>query len=562
MTNDAPTTTDAASPAPTTSQVRSAGAAAFARGAAAWHRIEPWLASIGDRLNPILVKETRQSLKSWQFTLTFVLLLVTCWVVTIGGVAWVGPSIYYAAAGGSMLLAYYVLLAGLLIVFVPYSAFRSLTAEREDNTYELLSITTLRSRQIISGKLGSAVAQMLVYFSAITPCLAFTYLLRGVDLPTIVLLLVYTFLVSLALSLLGLVFGALQVQKFGQAFLAVGFVGLLLMFLVWTIQAAFMMITTGYVVVSSSEFWIANLAIATAYVTTFALVYYAAAALISFPSENRSTPLRLMMVVQQTAWIGWIAYLAFADNLDEVMVTGAAVAGGAYWYLMGSMLTGERPEMSRRARRDLPQSLWGRALFTWLFPGPASGYMFVVANLTAIAFMYVATLFSLAALIPTAGNSLWTELFALVILGWSYLVAYLGLGRLLITVLRRVAKVTMLAAVLINFLLLLAGSGIPMIIQMMSVDLRKSGYTLLQVTNPFYTLYTVARGELPSDATVPLMAVPAAAVCVLLLNLPAVVRELQQVRVAAPQRVLDDDAELLSPPPGPSSPWDTPEQTA
>ena len=131
------------------------------------------------------MKETRQALKSFQFTITFVLVLVACWVVTIGGVALIGPGIFYAAAGGTMLMAYYVILAFPLMVVVPYSAFRSLAAEREDNTYDLLSITTLKPRQIISGKLGSSIVQMAVYFSAITPCLAFTYLLRGVDVPTI-----------------------------------------------------------------------------------------------------------------------------------------------------------------------------------------------------------------------------------------------------------------------------------------------------------------------------------------------------------------------------------------
>ena len=102
------------------------------------------------------------------------------------------------------------------MVVVPLSAFRSLTAEREDNTYDLLSITALKPRQIISGKLGSSVTQMAVYFSAITPCLAFTYLLRGVDLPTIAVLLAYTFFWSLGLSMIGILLATLTPQRFVQ----------------------------------------------------------------------------------------------------------------------------------------------------------------------------------------------------------------------------------------------------------------------------------------------------------------------------------------------------------
>ena len=113
-----------------------------ARVEAAWRSVESWLVWLGDYLNPILVKETRQALKSLQFTMTFVLVLVACWVVTIGGVAIIGPGIFYSATGGTLLLAYYSILAFPLAVVVPYSAFRSLAAEREDNTFDLLSITT------------------------------------------------------------------------------------------------------------------------------------------------------------------------------------------------------------------------------------------------------------------------------------------------------------------------------------------------------------------------------------------------------------------------------------
>src|SRR5207244_7068662 len=138
---------------------------------------------------------------------------VACWVVTMGGVAIIGPRIFYAAEGGSLLIWYYTILAFALFVVVPYAAFRSLAAEREDNTYDLLSITTLRSRQIISGKLGSAVLQMAVYFSAIMPCLAFTYLLRGIDLPTITFVLAYLFLWSLGLSMVGILVATLTKRR-------------------------------------------------------------------------------------------------------------------------------------------------------------------------------------------------------------------------------------------------------------------------------------------------------------------------------------------------------------
>ena len=75
-----------------------------------------------------------------------------------------------------MLCGYFIILTIPVLIIVPFSAFRSLAAEREDGTFELLSITALSSRQIVTGKLGSAMLQMLIYYSALAPCIAFTYL--------------------------------------------------------------------------------------------------------------------------------------------------------------------------------------------------------------------------------------------------------------------------------------------------------------------------------------------------------------------------------------------------
>ena len=72
-------------------------------------------------------------------------------------------------------------------------------------------------------------------------------------------------------------------------------------------------------------------------------------------------------------------------------------------------------------------------------------------------------------------------------LAWAYVVGYLGLGRLVISVLRRWMFVSLTAGFLFHVILVLAGVGIPLTIQMTSRTLRNEGYTLLQMTNPFWT---------------------------------------------------------------------------
>ena len=74
---------------------------------------------------------------------------------------------------------------------------------------------------IITGKLGSAAMQMVVYLSAVSPCLAFTYMLRGIAFPTILVLLFYVVLGSLGLSVISLLIGTLTTEKHWQVVLSV-----------------------------------------------------------------------------------------------------------------------------------------------------------------------------------------------------------------------------------------------------------------------------------------------------------------------------------------------------
>src|SRR5436190_99754 len=82
-----------------------------------------------------------RAFKSRQFTVSFLLLLLLGWMWSICGLAIMGPAASYSTGGPFMFFGYYLILAFPLIVIVPYSAFRSLATEREDRTYELLSIT-------------------------------------------------------------------------------------------------------------------------------------------------------------------------------------------------------------------------------------------------------------------------------------------------------------------------------------------------------------------------------------------------------------------------------------
>ncbi len=543
-----------------------------------WDRFDAWLQKASDRLNPILVKEARQALRSRQFVITFMLMLAAGWLWSFLGLASIGPSVYYSAEGPKMLFVYHLILSFPLLVVAPYSAFHSLSSERQDRTYELLSITSLGARQILAGKMCAILLQMMVYLSAIFPCLAFTYLLRGLDIFTIVLVVSYTCLLSLALSATGLLLGAIAPLR--QRHIGVSVILALLLFGAFFCEnvVIFQLIYFGGLAVVSTEFWIAQWVVASIFVNYFAIVFLAAHSQLLTISENRSTALRWSLVAAQLTFVVWMVFLAVASGEPEVLM-GLIFFSTIFWYLCGVYLTGEAGTLSPRVKRDLPQSVLGRAFLTWFVPGPGTGYMFVLVNLLAVSLLTLLPYHVIGEAIrnTTAAQAgagmnpntafygrLQTWLSAGDYLGAAavalcYLAIYLGIGSLIIRWLRRYVDVKLALPLVINVILMMFGCITPWVIQMTSPTLRRSGWTLLQIPNAAWTMMEVCFGNRVVQIDVLLLALGLGAGFVWLLNLLPLLDELRQVRVAPPARVQAEDEAIaaeLAVPEGPKNPWD------
>ncbi|MCO6455990.1 MAG: hypothetical protein J5I93_11890 [Pirellulaceae bacterium] len=506
-----------------------------------WLRLERTLERASERLNPILVKEARQALKSRQFVVTFSLLLCFGWGWTVLGILLLClemglTGVAYAPSGRFMLIGYYIVLAIPLLIVVPFSAFRSLAAEREDGTFELLSITTLSARQIVLGKLGSSLMQMLVYYSALSPCIAFTYLLRGIDIVTILLVLVYTFLASLMLSALGLLVATATRTMIWQVFLSVILLGILFAgAYMWSMFVIFFIIETPPL--DDQYFWIANLACVSFYASFLLLFLEAAGSQLSFASDNRSTRLRWLMLAQQVLLIGWVLYgWRQIDETEFLMVLSGWAA--VYWGVTGSMMIGESGQLSPRALRELPQSFLGRTLLTWFNPGSGTGYVFAVSN------MFVCAVVALAAGVSdfAQGTADFEELLWFSVMATAYLVAYLGVVRLLLLLIRRVQHAGIALSLLLLIILLLAGAGAPFFLDLAFNEFRDSTYTVWQSTNWVRVLYECLDDNLLQEPLVPVVVLVAAG-GILLLNLILAAREVEQVRQETPERVREDEQE-------------------
>jgi len=523
-----------------------------------WTQIEALLDRLGDRLNPILVKEARQAMKSRQFVVTFSLLLIFGWLWTVLFISFGVPAIFYAPVGPGVLAGYYIVLSVPLLIVVPYAAFRSLAGEREDGTFELLSITTLTARQIVLGKLGSAVLQMMVYYSALAPCIAFTYLLRGIDIITIALFLAYTFLGSLLLSVFGLTMATVTKARHWQVLLSVVFVmALLAVTFVWDMIFFSFLASGESLPLDAPEFWTANLCVLSFYLPAEALLLQIAAGQITFASENRSTPIRRLLLVPHMLLIGWMIYFWLRYSQEEVLFVMSAF-GGVYWMVAGAFLTGETAQLSPRAKRQLPQSLLGRMLFTWFNPGSGTGYVFALLNLLGL----MGTAWFLVLVAWLRGYEPlpdWPDWICFTVCITGYVMGYLGCVRLAVVALRRLTPVGMLATFLCQVILVASGILFPLLLQAVVSwgDYTSFDYSLLQITNWGWTLIEIVDGR-TVDAPSLALIVGSFGSVIFLVNLLVAAREVEHVRTAAPQRVIQDEAELH---PTPAqrrkrSPWD------
>ena len=119
------------------------------------------------------------------------------------------------------------------------------------------------------------------------------------------------------------------------------------------------------------------------------LLLEAAASTISFPAENRSTPIRIAMMVQTITMIalgsGMIAHNGFGVDVQTSTIAIAmymlAMMAIMYWLVMGSALIGESSVLSSRVRRSLPRTIFGRTVGSLFMPGRGRGYLLAVGNM-------------------------------------------------------------------------------------------------------------------------------------------------------------------------------------
>src|SRR6266496_2721146 len=219
-----------------------------------------FLEKIDDAINPIVVKELRQAVHS-RFVVAVVLMFLIIQILFLGiyltaaGIGGRLESIDFQA-GRTVFTVLQAILLGTCMLFLPAYTGARLAAERSEVNTDLLFITTLQPRKIISGKLASAAILAILIFSACAPFMAFTYFLRGIDLVSIFFVVAMDFFVVLGSVHLMVFLAVIPANRVLKAFLGViGFAALLLIFGM-ALQGTILLALEGIAaMIENREFW-------------------------------------------------------------------------------------------------------------------------------------------------------------------------------------------------------------------------------------------------------------------------------------------------------------------
>lgn len=478
-----------------------------------------------DRLNPILVKEVRQALRGKYFRVLF---WITLFVGTLIGLGVVASSVSNGSsdAGRVFFMSIFGVLAAAVHCFVPFSAFLSTSAEWDENTYDLLIISNLRPRQIVQGKLLSALIQSLLYYSTFGPFLVFAFLLNGIDLGSVLVILAGSAATSVTLTLVGIAASSLATNKVMRIVVMALFgVGLIA---AWGMTLGFAAgITFEPQILSSIEGQVAFVAYLTVAAVVSLLAQSVAVGRFAHEEENRTTPLRVMttlLVLFASTWGGWLV----AQFGDPQSLFACHAGAAALLYFPWLVSATEPEELGRRASVLGPRGRLASLLAVPFLPGGgrAASLCFAQAALAVGSSQ-------LALTVATSGPLLSHETLLAIAAMYAYGLAYVVLpAGIAAYFLRRHS-----ARVLLRVLLVVAiplGIVLP---AMLSLFLGAGpGSAFSHPLNPFTTVYEVLYG---SATPLALGALALALLLTLLVNLPRMFAGWREVERARRSRVED-----------------------
>ena len=331
------------------------------------------LAYVDDRVNPVVVKELRQAVRS-KFILALINLLLVFQLIVVTMVLLIDNTLsdYSFRLGRNMFWSLHTLLLIGCIYLVPIYVGVRFAAERSAQNVDLLYTTTIRPVSIIWGKFLSGAVLTFILFSTMAPFMVLTYMLRGIDVPTILLVMIIdymTVLIAIATVIFMMTLGESLLSRLGLA------IGCLVIFTTLLVNS---LSWSGRYIEGWASFyesmWLLVLLGVTYTVMGQGLMILAATSMISPPSSNRALLPRIYM---SACWVisGLLALGVSLITGDLDILLGWSVMASCM--LACTVMVGacERDEPGLRVQAAIPENRLKRMVAFFFYSGSAGGIL-------------------------------------------------------------------------------------------------------------------------------------------------------------------------------------------
>jgi len=354
--------------------------------------LSSFLSRFDDWINPIAVKEMRQAVKG-KFIAWILMIFLLTQLVIIGAVLILSEDLGQDFnIGRSVFTGLLAVLLGTCLFFLPAFIALRLSSEKSGNNVDLFFITTLKPIQIIWGKFSAALILTLLFFSTCMPFMTLTYLLRGLDLPSVFILLALDFLVVAGCIQFGILLACLPGKVITRGIRFLGGLFVLLIVFQSTLMMSFGMMYEGVgSSIGSWDFWGPALTVAAFILMGIGLLFILSVTIITPGSANRALVGRIYLLFMWLASGAIAGIWSFATG-DENPIQFWMVAMVLLFCATMFVAICERQKWGPRIVRTIPQRKILRIPAFLLYSGAAGGialsiFMIVATILATILFL-------------------------------------------------------------------------------------------------------------------------------------------------------------------------------
>ncbi|MCP4375344.1 MAG: hypothetical protein GY794_04105 [bacterium] len=349
------------------------------------------ITAFDNRMNPITVKELRQTVRSGLVFGGFLLFILSLLLVMVWSLLSM-DSVGLDFQGGPEIFGYLVFVLMIIsTVMLPIHASSRLAGERKDPHARLLFTTTLSTWKVVRGKMQANVILAIIIFSTCAPFVTFTYLLRGIDFPTIFMVMATCFMISITALNAAIFAGALPIGRIIRIIMT--------LFCLWLVMSFISMLAfsfrygLGRFVFGSGSYgwgglweaWPILLSLLTINLLIIGLFHVATVALLTPPAANRTLPLRLYLMF---AWLltGTISMLWANESGTSEHIHIWGIMSWTVLIFCMFVAIGERTSWGPRVRRQIPKNVLLRIGSFILYTGAGGGmvWIFFMIAMTAL----------------------------------------------------------------------------------------------------------------------------------------------------------------------------------